>query len=317
LDSIVTALVLLSACGGDGHRNDNSADKGTRQADDSKQTVAPAEPTAEPKTAGSIDFPGIPQIVIPEIVGIGPAQKSLESSMQELIDPIAGISVKPARCSDNDALVNDAGVTSVDAEGNLTRIGKNDVFEIGADGTGSAVIEGGVFEVAADGSGSIVHNEEVIEVDGKGKGRYVGQYGVIELDGNGKGTFVAGDKGEGVIEINGDGSGNCDVSPLLSSSQPTLDVLRRLAVALGVSADVLLFDQDERGPDEALKLKFEALRQFNDDERRIVEGVLDSLIVQHQANRLFAAPAAVATPATSTTVAKKKNARTTSKRVQR
>jgi transcriptional regulator with XRE-family HTH domain len=87
------------------------------------------------------------------------------------------------------------------------------------------------------------------------------------------------------------------------NSQPTLDVLRRLAVALGVSADVLLFDKDERGPDEALKLKFEALREFNPDERRIVEGVLDSLIVQHQAKRLFAqpasAPAIAATTATS------------------
>lgn len=71
------------------------------------------------------------------------------------------------------------------------------------------------------------------------------------------------------------------------SSQPTLDVLRRLAVALSVSADVLLFDQDERGPDETLKLKFEALRQFDSRERIIAEGVLDSLIVQHQAKRLF------------------------------
>ena len=75
------------------------------------------------------------------------------------------------------------------------------------------------------------------------------------------------------------------------SSQPTLDVLRRLAVALGVSADVLLFDTDERGPDESLKLKFEALRQFDPGERVIAEGVLDSLIIQHQAKRLFAAPA--------------------------
>ena len=74
------------------------------------------------------------------------------------------------------------------------------------------------------------------------------------------------------------------------SSQPTLDVLRRLAVVLGVSADVLLFDTDERGPDETLKLKFEALRQFDSSERTIVEGVLDSLIVQHQAKRLFATP---------------------------
>lgn len=74
------------------------------------------------------------------------------------------------------------------------------------------------------------------------------------------------------------------------SSQPTLDVLRRLAVALSVSADVLLFDTDERGPDESLKLKFEALRQFDTKERAIAEGVLDSLIVQHQAKRLFSAP---------------------------
>lgn len=76
------------------------------------------------------------------------------------------------------------------------------------------------------------------------------------------------------------------------TSQPTLDVLRRLAIALGVSADVLLFDKDERGPDETLKLKFEALRQFTVDERKIAEGVLDSLIVQHQAKRLFAPVAA-------------------------
>ena len=85
------------------------------------------------------------------------------------------------------------------------------------------------------------------------------------------------------------------------NSQPTLDVLRRLAVALGVSADVLLFDKDERGPDEALKLKFEALREFNPDERRIAEGVLDSLIVQHQAKRLFAQPASVPAVATTAT----------------
>jgi transcriptional regulator with XRE-family HTH domain len=71
------------------------------------------------------------------------------------------------------------------------------------------------------------------------------------------------------------------------TSQPTLDVLRKLALALGVSADVLLFDQTERGPDEALKLKFEAIRQFTARERAIAEGVLDSLIVQHQAKRLF------------------------------
>jgi hypothetical protein len=37
-----------------------------------------------------------------------------------------------------------------------------------------------------------------------------------------------------------------------------LDAISKLAVALSVSADVLLFAKDERGPDEDLKLQFEA-----------------------------------------------------------
>ncbi|MDP9068425.1 MAG: hypothetical protein M3N53_08810 [Actinomycetota bacterium] len=36
------------------------------------------------------------------------------------------------------------------------------------------------------------------------------------------------------------------------SSQPTLDVLRKATLALAVSTDVLVFDQDERTPDERL-----------------------------------------------------------------
>lgn len=35
-------------------------------------------------------------------------------------------------------------------------------------------------------------------------------------------------------------------------SQPTLDVICKLATALSVSADLLLFGKDERGPDEDL-----------------------------------------------------------------
>lgn len=86
------------------------------------------------------------------------------------------------------------------------------------------------------------------------------------------------------------------------SSQPTLEVIRRLAVGLAVSADLLLFDQEERGPDEHLKHQFEAIRQFDAEDRQIVEGMLEGMILKHQAKRLFArsAPsvaAAVAAPA--------------------
>jgi len=96
-----------------------------------------------------------------------------------------------------------------------------------------------------------------------------------------------------------------------SASQPSLEALKKIAITLSVSLDDLVFGDAERGPDEALKLKFEALRQFNPDERRIAEGVLDSLIVQHQAKRLFAQPASVpAVTVTATPAPQSKSAGT-------
>lgn len=72
-------------------------------------------------------------------------------------------------------------------------------------------------------------------------------------------------------------------------SQPTLDVLRKLAVALSVSADMLVFDKDERGPEEDLKLQFEAISRFSPEEKKIAKAVLDSLILKHEAKRWSAA----------------------------
>jgi len=74
------------------------------------------------------------------------------------------------------------------------------------------------------------------------------------------------------------------------ASQPTLDAIRRLALALGVTTDELIFDQDERGPDEDLRLQFEALTRFTPEEKKIAKAVLESLILKHDANR-FAATA--------------------------
>jgi transcriptional regulator with XRE-family HTH domain len=42
------------------------------------------------------------------------------------------------------------------------------------------------------------------------------------------------------------------------NSTPTLDALKRIAIALSVSSDQLLFDEHERGPDDDLRLQFEA-----------------------------------------------------------
>ena len=67
--------------------------------------------------------------------------------------------------------------------------------------------------------------------------------------------------------------------------QPTLDVLRRIAPALSVSADLLVFDKDERGPDEEFRLQFEALRGFSAEEREVAKAVIESLILKHDSQR--------------------------------
>ncbi len=72
------------------------------------------------------------------------------------------------------------------------------------------------------------------------------------------------------------------------ASQPTLDAIRRLALALGVTTDELIFDKDERGPDEDLRLQFEALTRFTPEEKKIAKAVLESLILKHDANRFSA-----------------------------
>ena len=69
------------------------------------------------------------------------------------------------------------------------------------------------------------------------------------------------------------------------SSSPTLDVLRKLAVALSVSADTLVFDENERGPDEDLRLQFEATTRLTDDEKHVVKAVIESILLSHEAKR--------------------------------
>ena len=72
------------------------------------------------------------------------------------------------------------------------------------------------------------------------------------------------------------------------NTQPTLDVIRKLAVSLGVSADVLVFDEYETEPREELKKQFQALNQFDEEEIKVVKTLLESLILKHNAKRAFA-----------------------------
>jgi len=70
-----------------------------------------------------------------------------------------------------------------------------------------------------------------------------------------------------------------------NDSQPTLDVIRKLAIALTVSADSLVFEEDERGPDEDLRLQFEAVSHMDPNEKNVIKTIIESMIIKHDAQR--------------------------------
>ena len=65
------------------------------------------------------------------------------------------------------------------------------------------------------------------------------------------------------------------------AAQPSLDALKKLAVALSVPTDLLLFDEGERGPDDDLRLHFEALTRLDPEERQLVKGLIESVVLKH------------------------------------
>lgn len=69
------------------------------------------------------------------------------------------------------------------------------------------------------------------------------------------------------------------------TSQPTLDALRRIAVALHVSIDALAFDPAERGPADELRLAFEATNDLDVDERAMIKNLIEAVLLKHQAKR--------------------------------
>ena len=69
------------------------------------------------------------------------------------------------------------------------------------------------------------------------------------------------------------------------SAQPTLDALVNLAQALHVSLDNMVFDEGERGPQDELRLQFEAISQFTPEEKEVARTVLEIPHPRHTANR--------------------------------
>ncbi len=69
------------------------------------------------------------------------------------------------------------------------------------------------------------------------------------------------------------------------TSAPTLDVLRNLAIGLSVSIDSLAFNPDERGPQDDLKLAFEATQHLDPQEQAVVRELIEAMLLKHEARR--------------------------------
>jgi transcriptional regulator with XRE-family HTH domain len=76
------------------------------------------------------------------------------------------------------------------------------------------------------------------------------------------------------------------------TSQPSAEALRKIAKCFGVTTDWLLFEEGERGPDEDLRLQFEAMGQLSPEEKGVAKAVLEGLLLKHAARR-FSAVASV------------------------
>jgi transcriptional regulator with XRE-family HTH domain len=69
------------------------------------------------------------------------------------------------------------------------------------------------------------------------------------------------------------------------ASQPPFDMIKNLAEVWQVSSNELIFGEDERQPSDYLKLQFEAISRFPEEENRIVKAVLEGMILKHEAKR--------------------------------
>ncbi len=69
------------------------------------------------------------------------------------------------------------------------------------------------------------------------------------------------------------------------SAQQTLEGLVKLAKALHVGIDEMVFDESERGPSDKMKLLFEAVERLNEDEQAIIRELLEGMIVKYDARR--------------------------------
>jgi transcriptional regulator with XRE-family HTH domain len=66
------------------------------------------------------------------------------------------------------------------------------------------------------------------------------------------------------------------------TSEPSAEALRKIATSLHVTTDSLLFEDGERGPNDELRLQFEAVAAMPDEEKELAKSMLEAIILKNQ-----------------------------------
>ena len=69
-------------------------------------------------------------------------------------------------------------------------------------------------------------------------------------------------------------------------AQPSIEILKKIALAFNVTADWLIFEEGERALPNNLQLKFEAVSQMSEEDQRAIQSIIDGMILKHTANQL-------------------------------
>ena len=69
------------------------------------------------------------------------------------------------------------------------------------------------------------------------------------------------------------------------TAQPTLTALIKLVKALHISLDSLVFGDEARGPNEDLRLQFEAVSNMPAEEKSVIKELLVGMIIKYEAKR--------------------------------
>lgn len=70
------------------------------------------------------------------------------------------------------------------------------------------------------------------------------------------------------------------------TAQPTLEGLIKLAQALHIGLDHLVFEENDRGPTNSrMRLLFEAIERLDQKEQAIIQELLEGMIVKYEARR--------------------------------